>query len=142
MMSNSASRLLSEHFNRLSDHGGAVERGIFCDVVETLYGPSHGMQGNTALIAFLNDQQRKGVKVTVFSSDPGGLMGMVLEDMGLDPALAENIRHKKEFKGKTLELVIDDMPPDYFKMVTHWNPLHAPTKQFLTSPVAKLALKR
>lgn len=141
-MSDSASHLISEHFNRLADHGGPVEKGIFCDVVETLYGPSYGFQGNKPLIEFLNDQHAKGVKVTVFSSDPGGLMGMVLEDMGLAPALAENIRHKKEFKGKTLELVIDDMPPDYFKMVTHLHPHHGVTKQFLNSPVAKHALKR
>ncbi len=135
--------MMSEHFNRLSTHPDrrAVMRGIFSDVVETLFGPSYGANGNQDLIAFLNHQHSIGTPVTIFSSHPQIALMELLVDFGLNPNLALSMKHKRDFAGKTLELVIDDSPDSKIKMVTHWNPLDRKTKDFLASKLSQQTLR-
>jgi len=83
--------------------------GIFVDVENTLLFEFLGNYDiNFDLQNYLLKKIEDGTTVTVFSGDPSILKQM--EKAGLDKKLL-NVKNKKDFEGKTLEVVIDDRLP-------------------------------
>jgi hypothetical protein len=100
----------------------AVEHGIFVDVDGTLISSSDKTL-NTVLIEALQKRQEAGDTVTCFTgADPEGASTR-LRELGFPESLLP-VQSKSEYRGKLLELVIDDVSPGYqgFGAISHLQP--------------------
>jgi hypothetical protein len=116
--------------------------GVFCDVGNTLL--DYNDQINKPLAKALNSLLKKGVEVTIFT---GGreveATGKLLKHKLIDEDLAYGIRHKREFEGTTLQVLIDDDPAekqDYGFTVygRHFYPEISDPKKFVAEVMAAL----
>jgi ketosteroid isomerase-like protein len=114
---------LSQIAENIKDSEGAAERleGVYVDVDGTLINGKG--QLNKKLLEVLENQVRNGLVVTVFTGGNVNEQTDRLRSLGL-PDKFLPVQSKNKFKGKRLELLIDDTQPEYqgFKAEKHFLP--------------------